>query len=64
MCQPDITCVLGNHDTVINPEDTKKILQAEQKVAFFEYDHGHRTPVGILEKVINKILINGKKAHV
>ena len=64
MCQPDITCVLGNHDTVINPEDTKKILQGEQKVAFFEYDHGHRTPVGILEKVINKILINDKKAHV
>ena len=64
MCQPDITCVLGNHDTVINPEDTKKILQGEQKVAFIEYDHGHRTPVGILEKVINKILINDKKAHV
>ena len=55
---------LGTYDNVINPEDTKKILQFESKVKFVEYNHGHRTPVGILEKVLNKILINDKKAHV
>ena len=64
LCHPKITCVLGLNDVVINPEDTKKILQFEPRIKFIEYNHGHRTPVGILEKVINKILINDKKALV
>ena len=64
MCNPNIICVLGMNVEVINPEDTKKILQFEPRIKFIEYNHGHRTPVGILEKVINKILINDKKALV
>ena len=64
MCRPDITCVLGANDTVINPEDTRKILQFEPRLKFIAYNHGHRTPVGILEKVINKIIINDKKTLV
>ena len=59
MCRPDITCVLGMNDDVINPEDTVKVLQFEPRIEFIQTKHGHRTPVGVLEKVmINKQIEN------
>ena len=52
VCQPDITCVLGMNDDVINPEDTVKVLQFEPRIEFIQTKHGHRTPVEVLKNVM------------
>lgn len=53
---PRKVIVLGKHDSVIDPQITKQMVENEHLTIVEEFSSGHRTPLGIFVNIYNKYI--------
>ena len=53
---PRKVVVLGNHDSVIDSQVTKQMMENEPLTIVEEFNFGHRTPLGIFVNIYNKYI--------